>query len=137
MDPITAVGLAASIAQLIDVTLKTIGFLKDVKDAPKDRAYMEEEAISLLTLLTKLKNKVEEPATKETWFTGIRALGVVNGPLDQLKVALEKLVKKLKPQSGFKRVLTWTLDKHECFEILNKIERVKSHIGLALQEDTL
>ena len=47
----------------------------------------------------KLRNKVEEPTAAGTWLTDIRVLEVENEPLDQLKVAMEKLVERLKPQS--------------------------------------
>lgn len=88
----------------------------------------------------KLRDKVEEPTAADAWLTGIRVLGVEYGPLDQLKVAMEKLVKRLKPQSGIKgagRALIWTLDKQECLHTLSKIERLKTFIGLALQEELL
>lgn len=135
-----AVGLAASIIQLISVTTKTVKYLNNVKNATKDRARLSEEVISLLALLMKLRDKVEEPTTTNTWLTGVRVLGVGNGPLDQLKVAMEKLVKRLKPLSGIKgagRALIWTLDKEECLAALSKIERLKTLIGLALQEELL
>jgi hypothetical protein len=69
MDPITAVGLAASIVQLINATTKALKYLNDVKDAQKDRATLAREASSLLALITDLRNKVEE--AEETDLTGV------------------------------------------------------------------
>ena len=83
-----------------------------------------------------VQNKVEEENQTEPWFEGIKSLAVENGPLDQLREALEQLAKKLKPRTGVKgvtRAWIWTLDKNYCDEILKKVERLKSRINLALQ----
>jgi hypothetical protein len=140
MDPITAVGLAASIAQLIDATVKAMKYLNDVKDAPKDRAKIAREATSLLVLLTELRYMVEEAKSTDPWFVGIRSLGVRMGPLEQFKEEMEDLAKHLKPQGGIKKsgkTLLWTLDKKDINSILSKIERLKTCASLALQKDHL
>lgn len=54
VDPITGVGLAAAIVQLIDSTTKVYLYLNDVKQAPKERATLALEAASLLPLLNRL-----------------------------------------------------------------------------------
>jgi hypothetical protein len=140
MDPVTGVGLAASIVQLIDVTTKAIKYLNDVKDAPKDRAKLAKEATSLLVLLTDLRYRVEEAKSTDSWFTGVRSLGVEGGPLDQLKEAMEELARKLKPETTIKKfgkMLLWTLDKNKISDILSKIERLKTLVILALDKDHL
>lgn len=137
MDPVTAIGLVASIIQLIDVTAKAVKYLNDVKDAPKDRQRLALEVTSLLTLLTNLRYQMEEAEATDTWFICLRSLGEENGLLDQFSGAMEALVKKLKPEGGmqrYSRALIWTLEKKEVMEILNKIERLKSTITIALQE---
>ncbi len=57
MEAVTAVGLAASIVQLINVrtTAKAEKYLNDVEDAPKDRSRLAQEASSLLPLLMSLR----------------------------------------------------------------------------------
>jgi hypothetical protein len=140
MDPITAVGIAASIVQLIDTTTRVIRYLNDVKDAPKDRARLAREATSLLTLLTDLRYRVEETKSTDPWLTSVQSLGLEGGPLERFKEAIEELVRKLKPGSGvmkFGKALLWTVDKNEISNILSKIERLKTLIGLALQKDHL
>jgi hypothetical protein len=82
MDPITAVGLAASVVQLIDATTTAIKYLNDVNDAPTDRATLAREGSSLLALFTDLRYRVEEADSTGAWFAGIRSLGVEGGPLD-------------------------------------------------------
>ncbi|KAL8698451.1 MAG: hypothetical protein Q9201_006562 [Fulgogasparrea decipioides] len=135
-----AVGLPASIAQLVSLTTKTIKYLNSVRDAQDERTQLYREASSLLPLLVTLQTQVEEAKGPESWLENVRVLGVKNGPLDQLKDALEQLAKKLKPKKGVKeaaRALIWTLDKGYCQDVLQTIERVKSRITLALQGDAL
>ncbi|KAH0536690.1 hypothetical protein FGG08_006456 [Glutinoglossum americanum] len=138
MDPVTVVGLAASIIQVINATTKAIKYLNDVKGAPKDRARLAREATSLLALLTDLRYMVEEAKSTDSWFTCVSSLGVEMGPIEQFKSEMEELARKLKPQSGIKKLgktLLWTLDKNEINNILSKIERLKTRVGLALQKD--
>jgi hypothetical protein len=140
MDPVTAVGLVASIVQLIDSTTKVVKYLNDVRDAPKDRARLAQEAASLLALLTSLRYRVEESNPTDSWFSGVRSLGGPGGLLEQFREAMEKLATRLRPDSGIKKVgkaLFWTLEKDEINAILFKIERIKTLVGLALQNDQL
>lgn len=140
MDPLSVIGLTASLVQLIDSTAKAIGYLNDVKNAPTDRAKLALEATSVLTLLTDLRYRVEGAKSGDEWFTDMQSLGLKNGPLDQFKEAMDELTRKLNPERGMKklsRMLTWTLDKKEVNNILYKIERLKTLVGLALQKDHL
>src|SRR5215471_8670473 len=136
MDPVTATGLVASIIQVINTTTAVTRYLNDVKDAPKARAELARETANLLALLTNMRYKAEEKKTTDPWFTGIRSLGAEKGPLEQFNRAMEELAKKLKPETGtnFGGRLIWTLHKKECINILSKTERLKTLIGLALQE---
>ncbi|KAL8921943.1 MAG: hypothetical protein Q9172_003757 [Xanthocarpia lactea] len=134
-----AIGVAASLTQLIEVTVKTVKYLNSVREASKDRAGVLREASALLPLLVNLQTQVSDAKQSETWFCCIGSLAVGNGPLDQLREALAQLTKRLKPKKGIEnaaRALIWTLDKAYCDELLWKIERVKSRISLALQGDT-
>jgi hypothetical protein len=140
MDPVTAVGLVASIIQLIDATTTAIKYLNDVKDAPKDRAALAREGSSLLALLTDLRYRLEEAESTDPWFNSVRSLGVEGGPLEQFKDVMEELARKLKPEAGIKKfgkALIWTLDKNAIGNILSKIERLKTLVSLALQKDHL
>ncbi|KAI4264197.1 MAG: hypothetical protein L6R42_000683 [Xanthoria sp. 1 TBL-2021] len=134
-----AVGVAASLVQLVDITAKTIKYLNSIKDASEERAGLLREASTLLNLLISLQTQVDEAKQSEEWFVGIRSLTVKNGPLDQLRDGLEHLTDKLKPKRGVEstvRKFVWTLDKTYCEDMLQKIERAKSSINLALHGDT-
>jgi hypothetical protein len=138
MDPLS---LTASIAALISTTAQVVSYLNDIKDAPKERAKLASEAACLYPLFIQLKYRVNEVKAGDKWNESTRTLlGGPNGPLDQFSNALTELAGKLLPAAGLKefgRKLIWTLDKKECKGILDNIERLKTLIGLALQEDTL
>ncbi|KAL9039167.1 MAG: hypothetical protein Q9180_002691 [Flavoplaca navasiana] len=134
-----ALGPAASLGQLIEFTLKTIKYLNSIKDASKDRTRLLREAPCLLSLLVSLKTYIDEHQS-ETWSDGIQLLAVKDGPTDQLREALKQLTERLKAKKGLQgmaRSMIWTLDKDYCEDLLLKIERAKSTIGLALHGDTL
>ncbi|KAL8669376.1 MAG: hypothetical protein Q9168_006037 [Polycauliona sp. 1 TL-2023] len=134
-----AVGLAASLGQLIEITAKTIKYLNSVKEASKERATLFQEASSLLPLLVSLQAQINAAKQSEPWFDDIKLLGVENGPLDQLCEALVQLTRKLKPKQGINkaaRAIIWPFDKAYCEGVLHKIERVKSSIVPALQAAT-
>ena len=131
---------AVSVVQLVEITFKTIKYLYRVKEASNERTGLLREAQTLLTLLLSLQAQVDEAKPSEAWFVGIESLTVKNGPLDQLRDGLENLTDKLKPKKGMKttvRNFVWTFDKTYCEDLLQKIERAKSSISLALQGDTL
>lgn len=134
------VGFVAAVVELINVTSKVITYLFDVKDAPKERTKLAREAAGLLALFTNLNDRVEETTSTDPWFIGLRSLGAKEGPLGQFKIAMEEIADKLAPATGIvkvKRVLCWPLDKKEVDAILTKIERLKSLVNLALQNDLL
>jgi len=138
METVTAVSFASSIVQLIGALTKVFIYFNDVKNAPKERATLARETTSLLTLLTDLRFRLEEARSADPWFTNIRSLGVENGPLDQFKEALDNLTRRLTPRSRIGRIgwtLRWTLDRNEINDTLLKIERLKTLVSLALQND--
>lgn len=61
-----------------------------------------------------------------------------NGPLDQLQQALLRIVAKVEPADGIRKIgkhIRWKFEKTELDEILSRIERLKSLINLALAND--
>jgi hypothetical protein len=143
MDPVSVpVGLVAGLVQLIDTTTKVVRYVNDVKDAPSERAHLARHSSSLLALLTDLRYRVEEAkSASEPWFVAVRGLGVQGGSLDQLRDRMERLATELEPSTGRLRkagmLFTWAFDKKEIDEVLAQIERVKTLVMLALQNDQL
>ena len=61
-----------------------------------------------------------------------------NGPLEQLQQALLRIVAKIEPADGIRKIgkhVRWKFEKAEIDEILSRIERLKSLINLALSND--
>ena len=138
MDPASAVGLVASIATLIEVAFKTCKYLNDVKEAPKQRAALGREVSSLLPLLMDLQYKVEESGDEQHWLVRLGELNGEERPLYQLRDALGTLSKKLEvsaSRNGFVKSLRWPLERKEADQNLSLIERIKSRISLAMQQD--
>ncbi|KAL9576779.1 MAG: hypothetical protein Q9212_006823 [Teloschistes hypoglaucus] len=140
MDPASGLGLAASVVQLIQFAVKSIEFLSDVYHASEDQPQLLQEASSVLPVLFALKSRLAQSSQDEPWSIGIRALGVASGPLDQLGQALMTIAQKLQPTNGVTKLLRtakWPFDKKTCREMLGRMERAKSSIGLALQNDQI
>ncbi len=138
MEVVPAIGLVASIVQLIATASKVIKYVNEVNDAPKEKTSLALEAANLMPLLMTLKQRVETTASDDPWFSSVQSLGVPGGPLTELQVSMEQLGGKLKLRK--KRLsgrLLWPSDQKECITLLAKIERVKSLIGLAMQDDHL
>jgi hypothetical protein len=136
MDPITAIGLVASIVQLIVATSKVIKYVSEVKDAPKEQENLGLEAANLMPLLMTLKQRIEADPSNESWYAGVRSLIVPTGPIPQLQEAMEQLGSKLKSRrKKLSEHLMWPSDRKDCMVILSRVERMKTLIGLALQND--
>lgn len=65
MDPLTAIGAGASIAQLIGTVGKTIKYLSDIKDEKKERIRLSRELGSLYNILLDLQERLVEGAKQE------------------------------------------------------------------------
>lgn len=138
MDPLS---ITASIAAILQLSSKVVGYLNDVKDAPRDRATCAIEAANLHSLLTNLRFRLEEGNGSAPWFTAVRGLAVENGPLDQFKQSLKLLQTRITGgRSRFEEpigVLVWKFKKEEIVSIIQCMERLKTLIGIALQMDHL
>ena len=129
-------GLAASLIQLIEGITKTLSFLNDVRNAPKERVELAQELAGLLGVLMRLRYRVEDSKPKSTWFAAARFMGVENGPVQQLQETVTDITGKLCcKEKSVKYALLWPFQKAEAQKMLAKLERLKSLINLAFQED--
>ncbi|PSN58893.1 hypothetical protein BS50DRAFT_662991 [Corynespora cassiicola Philippines] len=137
MDPLS---VTASIIAVLQLSTKVLGYLNDVKDAPKDRAQCAIETSNLYHLLVNLRVRVEEGDPLKPWYTSVRALAIENGPLDQFKQALETLQAKMTDGGRLGKAgqaLVWKFKKQEVDNFLGRMERLKSLVGIALELDHL
>lgn len=135
MDPLS---LSAGIIAVLQVTGKLLSYLNDIRNATKDQTQLTVEAYNICSLLASLRVRVEHSDAHDAWFTAVRSLGTKNGPLDQVREALERLVSKVEPFQGLKglgRQLMWKFEKSEMGDILDKIERIKPLVNIALTGD--
>ena len=135
MDPLS---LSASIVALLQITGKLLSYLNDVRNTTKDQAQLAVEASNIYGLLASLRFRVEQSDAHDPWFSAVQNLGTENGPLDQAKEALERLVLRIEPCQGIQRLgkrLMWKFEKSEMRDILDEIERIKALVNIALMHD--
>ena len=137
MDPLS---VTASVIAILQLTGAVITQLNDVKNAPKECQQCTIEACNLQSLLICLRYRLEQGQKGDPWFTTVRTLNVKNGPLDQYKRALEQLQSKVdvgNSANRIKRRLVWKFSKAEVAEILARMERLKTHVNIVLNNDDL
>jgi hypothetical protein len=137
MDPLS---MTASIIAILELTSALTSYTNDVRHATREQKRVAVEASNLYSLLTSLRFRVEEAQADEPWFNQVKLLGIENGPLDQFKDALEKMVEQIpspRRRDQVKSALTWQFTKVEVENALKRIERLKSLIQCALTEDVL
>lgn len=131
MDPFS---FATSVLTVLELTGILVKYINDVRNAPKERAQIAQEVSNVYALLTTLRFRAEDVQNNDPWFNQVQLLAVKNGPLDQYKSTLEQLLVKVESASKIKDLL-WKFNKTEIKEALEKIERLKSLINLALAND--
>jgi hypothetical protein len=132
--------ISASIAALLSLTSTVVQYLAAVKGASKESRKVLVEVSSVSGLLYQLKDLAEREREGETSSRTVRLLSEPRGPLEQLQTALNELASKLTPVAGWekpRRALVWPFQKEEIKAILGTIERQKSLLGLALQQDDM
>jgi hypothetical protein len=132
-----AIGLAASIVTVIEVTSKTITYLNDVRTSSEERKRLSNEVADLYGRLTTLKCRIEDPNATDPWFQAVQGLTM---PLAHFKATMTELSSRLAEKRGVDKMvasLRWTLDKKAVLGYLAEVERMKSLVIWALQEDLM
>lgn len=133
-DPLS---IAASIGALLQLTQIAVAGLATIKEASKERSAIRDEIIYLSGLLFNLSGQVTRD---ELWSGVVTNLSSPRGPLELIKEALEQLVRGLSPAGGLTKIgknIIWPFQKKEVEGILQKIERQKSLIMLAMENTQL
>jgi hypothetical protein len=120
---------------LLDHTKEVIGYINDVKDASKDQNNLFNELVATQTVLSQLSSHADDDDWKET----MGALCIAGGPFDQLKVELKSMESKLKRPTGTisktGKALGWHFTKDGVMKHFARIERIKSFLHLAVQNN--
>ncbi|KAK5949822.1 hypothetical protein OHC33_009211 [Knufia fluminis] len=135
MDPLS---ITASILAILKLTESLTKFIIDTNRATNDQQKLAAEANSLTGLLIQLHCRVKEARSNDPWFNHAKFLVANNGPLEQFQHILEKIVQQTTSFSNRERLqaaLTWKWTKSEVNDALNRIERLKTLINIALTND--
>lgn len=133
MDPLS---ISASIVALVQLTGTVVEYLHGMKGASEDRQNILSELTSVSGMLFILQDHADQQG--ESWSLTLKSLNGSKGPLAQLRTSLELLASKLAPMKGLKKIgkaFAWPFQKAEIRDILNTIERQKSLLNLARQND--
>jgi Fungal N-terminal domain of STAND proteins len=138
MDPITAVGLVASVAQLADLTrivfLSFYQYYREVKNAPAQSKNLRDELQVISELLDSLKTVVSAPiAPSQAKITDEPVLRKLEQPIAQFERFLKELQTRVSAQRvvGIRR-FKWPFSKKENQELLEEIGRYKETFTWAL-----
>ena len=137
MDPLS---ITASIITIVQLSCELVAYLSNVKDAPKECRQCRIEVSNTQNLLLSLRDRLEEEQPGSAWFSEIQKLNNPGGPLSQYQQALQELRLRTEALDGIRRVqkrLLWRFKKEEVTGILATIERLKSVINIALENDHL
>jgi hypothetical protein len=132
-DPLSMTASVVAVVQVSAIILKSLG---DLKDTPHDLRRLRTEIDSLQGVLLPVLERLTRP--EEEKLTTVQLLSA-QGPLEEFRMLLEHLKKKLAPVAGLnkaRRAVTWQFQKGEIRNILGTIERQKSLFVLALQTET-
>ena len=137
MDPISALGLLASIESLSQGAFQIVSFLNTIREGGKQRLRLFTELNSLWMLLKLVESHFDpgEGALDEPWLKTLAVLDEENGVFDQIRATFDDLTNRLQPKTGQRRVLQtlrWPFDKSDVEALTVHLERLKSSINLAL-----
>ncbi|CEJ81162.1 hypothetical protein VHEMI01306 [[Torrubiella] hemipterigena] len=133
----------SGVVTVLDLSKTILGYLRNVQHASGDRRQLRQELISLRGILEELKDTVEgvNSDRHKEWSACLSVLNRDDGPLQQLKEALQTLQKILGPSSNDKgskaavSSLLFPFQKSSIDKALKAIQRQKSLIVLAIEND--
>jgi len=130
----------ARVLKIMQLTIKAVEYLGDVRDASKECHQYATEATGFNSLLIKLLSRLDQATSEDPTYVELRALTKDNGPFDQYQKALQQLLPKVGQQSRLDRLqrsLLWKFNKKEVVNIMERMERLKGAVSFALQMDQM
>ncbi|KAJ4051592.1 hypothetical protein NW758_003932 [Fusarium oxysporum] len=135
MDPLST---TASIIATIQLSSEVVKYVNAAAGATNQRKRLREEVRTCEYILQQLKDGADDSEEGKAWSRTIEALQGPKGPLGRLDVTLQTIQAKLLSKEGHKKVLEtlkWPFTEREVEKILAAIEREKSLLWLALEND--
>lgn len=107
MDPISAVGLLASISSLADGAFNVVSFINTIREGGKQRLRLFTELNSLWMILKLLEGHfdAEDEDLGEPWLRTIAVLDEDDGIFDQIQATFDNLMSRLQPKTGHRKVV--------------------------------
>ncbi len=135
------IGLIASIAQLAELSQKVFKFVDSLRSASKDQKDLSRELNAFVPILLRLLDKTNDARRQsldQQWLDAMRWFKPV---LDELVSTLGRMIDRLPLQSDsklktFADKVGWVLTQEKCKEVLSRIERLKTTLLVALNENT-
>lgn len=133
MDPVTVIGLVASVAQLAGVARVIVAsmclYFDAVKDAPKNSRELRQELFTICDLLDSLDDVLTSPSTKSSFM----APESLKSAITEFQAILEDMKARVaESQTKGVRRLKWPFTKEENERLLSKLQRYKGTFNLAL-----
>ena len=131
MDPVTVIGLTASVTQLAHQTFKIFGnlssYYRDVRKAPKRSKELRDEIDLLTHILVIIRDSQFDSIAAQHW-------PMFQETFRMLEALLQDLYRLTEPKetSGIGQ-LKWPFSQAENAAQINKIERLKSNLNLLLK----
>ncbi|RMJ21137.1 hypothetical protein PHISP_07993 [Aspergillus sp. HF37] len=129
-----SLGVAASIATLLDLSSKLLRYIMDTKHASDDARRLAVELRSTNKILAMLRDLTQN-RSEEDLIRVEGTLQALSGTLTELEKPLLRLESRLDSDKAMKwrATLVWPFHEREAREILAVVERQKTSLGLALQ----
>ncbi|KAJ8110651.1 hypothetical protein OPT61_g6554 [Boeremia exigua] len=136
-----AVGLTASIATLINVATNIVQYVNTLQKFSVDSTEFAQEASLILSLMLRLQLKIQGPEALDDTRPGSKSTRMILATLvPQIRKELLLLSDILHPGTvsktqAVKRHLVWPIKVTSVREALSRLERLKSLVGLALDDN--
>lgn len=147
VDPLTAVGAAASIIQLIQASQEILKYGSEFAEAPSNIRNLQTSLENLESLLKRLQDRCEDAPIDAPWLQGLWQVKEVEnggnvpvehkGVLAELWQTIDRLSRKLNPSKNWKKTEVWQrstyyFKKDLITEIQSDVTRYLGEINIAL-----
>ncbi|KAH7070225.1 hypothetical protein FB567DRAFT_633870 [Paraphoma chrysanthemicola] len=135
-----AIGATASIAALLELSVKIAGIITTIHGAKDDRQRLRNELRACNYVLQEIQDESDDSESGKAWHEKIEALRTPEGPIKELEIMLSMVEAKLKPSNakkdGKRDSLKWPFKEESVLKLVQAMERARSLIKLALDNNT-